>query len=154
MYSPKREIVLSADDAGFLEAASKDESICQTSRTRARILLALHGGESGNRPFGRDIASSLGVTEVTVSNIKALYRKCDGDVRAVVLRKKREQGPRECKVTPFVEEKLVFLINSSSPKDGSHRWTTRGLALSLYDEYGIKVSHTTVMRTMKKLGIA
>jgi len=104
MYSPKREIVLSADDAGFLEAASKDESICRTSRTRARILLALQGRESGNRPFGRDIASSLGVTEVTVSNIKALYRKCDGDVRAVVLRKKREQGPVDLRFKPLRKE--------------------------------------------------
>ena len=98
----------------------------------------------------REIAEKAGVRLLTVKSVKKAFHDHQGDVEKVVIRKKREMGPREIKVTGDVEARLIALCCSPVP-EGYARWTVRLLADKMIElNYIDGISLMTVSRTHKK----
>ena len=146
----KRTIVLTEDIRKHLkEYASKGVKPVQAVK-RALVLLEADGSK-GRKPLTeRDIAEKVGVSLPTVKSVKKAFYDHQGDVEKVVIRKKREMGPREIKMTGDVEARLIALCCSSVP-EGYARWTVRLLADKMVElNYIDEISPMTVSRTLKK----
>ena len=121
---------------------------------RARILLEADDS-SGIRPSKESIISEkVGVSLPTVKAVKKAFHDQGKNVEAVVMRKKREMGPREIKVTGDVEAHLIALSCSPAP-EGYARWTVRLLADKMVElRYIDDISPMTVSRTLKKTNLS
>ena len=117
---------------------------------RARILLEADDSSGSRPPKESVIAEKVGVSLPTVKAVKKSFHNLGKNVEAVVLRKKREMGPREIKVTGDVEAHLIALSCSPVP-EGYARWTVRLLADKMVElRYIDDISPMTVSRTLKK----
>lgn len=117
---------------------------------RARILLEADDSAGIRPPKESVIAEKVGVSLPTVKAVKKAFHELDKDVEAVVIRKKREMGPRKIKVTGDVEAHLIALCCSPVP-EGYARWTVRLLADKMVElQYIDAISPMTVSRTLKK----
>ena len=147
----KRTIVLTEDQRRYLkEYTSKGVKPVQAVK-RAQILLEVDS-TNGRKPVTeREIAEKVGVHLPTVKSVKKAFHDHQGDVEKVVIRKKREMGPREIKVTGDVEARLIALCCSPVP-EGYARWTVRLLADKMIElNYIDGISPMTVSRTLKKM---
>jgi hypothetical protein len=146
----KRTIVLTEDERRYLkEYAEKGVKPIQAVK-RAQILLEADSSKGRKPAKEGDIAEKVGVSLPTVKLVKKAFYDHHGDVEMVVIRKKREMGPREIKMTGDVEARLIALCCSSAP-EGYARWTVRLLADKMVElNYIDEISPMTVSRTLKK----
>lgn len=154
MRYTKRTIVLTEDQRKYLEEyTAKGVKPVQAVK---RALLLLEADEAkGRRPkTEREIAEKVGVHLPTVKSLKKAFHDYQGDVEKVVIRKKREMGPREIKVTGDVEARLIALCCSPVP-EGYARWTVRLIADKMVElNYIDDISPMTVSRTLKKTNLS
>ena len=154
MEYAKRNIVLTEDQRKYLkEYTAKGIKPVQAVK-RAQILLEADSAK-GHRPMKeREIAERVGVHLPTVKSVKKAFHDQQGDVEKVVIRKKREMGPREIKVTGDVEAHLIALCCSPVP-EGYARWTVRLLADKMVElNYIDDISPMTISRTLKKTNLS
>lgn len=117
---------------------------------RARILLEADDSTGSRPPKESLIAEKVGVSLPTVKAVKKAFHDLGKNVEAVVIRKKREMGPRDIKVNGYVEAHLIALCCSPAP-EGYARWTVRLLADKMVElQYIDEISPMTVSRTLKK----
>lgn len=150
----KRSIVLTEDQRRYLlEYTAKGIKPVQAVK-RAHILLEADSAQ-GHRPATeKEIAEKVGVRLPTVKAVKKAYRDHQGDIEKVVIRKKRDMGPREIKMTGDVEAHLIALCCSPAP-EGYHRWTVRLLADKMVElNYIEEISPMTISRTLKKTNLS
>ena len=149
----KRTIILAEDERKYLkEYASRGVKPVQAVK-RAQILLEADGSKGSKPMTEREIAERVGVSLPTVKSVKKAFYDHHGDVAKVVIRKKRETGPREIKMTGDVEARLIALCCSSVP-EGYARWTVRLLADKMVElNYIDEISPMTVSRTLKKTSL-
>ena len=154
MRYAKRTIVLTDEQRGYLsEYTSKGVKPVQAVK-RALILLESDFAKNRKPMTEIDIAKKVGVSLPTVKSVKKAFHDLQGDVEKVVIRKKRETGPREIKITGDVEARLIALCCSSVP-EGYARWTVRLLADKMVDlNYIDEISPMTVSRTLKKTNLS
>ena len=150
----KRTIVLTEDQRRYLkEYTTKGVKPVQAVK-RAQILLEADGSKDREPVKERDIAEKVGVSIPTVKAVKKTFHDHKGDVEKVVIRKKREMGPREIKMTGDVEARLIALCCSPVP-EGYARWTVRLLADRMVElNYIDELSPMTVSRTLKKTNLS
>lgn len=154
MAYKKKNITLDEGQKQFLKNyISKGVKPVQAVK-RARILLEADDS-SGIRPSKESIiAEKVGVSLPTVKAVKKAFHDQGKNVEAVVMRKKREMGPREIKVTGDVEAHLIALSCSPAP-EGYARWTVRLLADKMVElRYIDDISPMTVSRTLKKTNLS
>ena len=146
----KRTIVLTEDQRRYLkEFTTKGIKPVQAVK-RAQILLEADGAQDRKPVTEINIAEKVGVSLPAVKSVKKAFHDHQGDVEKVVIRKKREMGPREIKMTGDVEARLIALCCSSVP-EGYARWTIRLLANKMVElNYIDEISPMTVSRTLKK----
>ena len=146
----KRTIVLTEDQRRYLkEFTTKGIKPVQAVK-RAQILLEADRGKDRKPVTERNIAEKVGLSLPTVKSVKKAFHDHQGDVEKVVIRKKREMGPREIKMTGDVEARLIALCCSPVP-EGYARWTVRLLADRMVElNYIDELSPMTVFRTLKK----
>ena len=150
----KRAIVLTEDQRGYLkEYTTKGIKPVQAVK-RAQILLEADGSKDRKPVKEKVIAEKVGVSIPTVKAVKKAFHDHQGDVKKVVIRKKREMGPREIKMTGDVEALLIAMCCSPVPK-GYARWTVRLLAERMVEmNYVDELSPMTVSRTLKKTNLS
>ena len=154
MAYKKKNITLDEGQKQFLKNyISKGVKPVQAVK-RARILLEADDS-SGIRPSKESIiAEKVGVSLPTVKAVKKAFHDQGKNVEAVVMRKKREMGPREIKGTGDVEAHLIALSCSPAP-EGYARWTVRLLADKMVElRYIDDISPMTVSRTLKKTNLS
>lgn len=150
MAYKKKNITLNEEQKKFLKNyVSKGVRPVQAVK-RARILLEADDSTCTRPPKESEIAEKVGVSLPTVKAVKKAFHDQGKDVEAVVIRKKREMGPREIKVNGSVEAHLIALCCSPAP-EGYARWTVRLLADKMVElQYIDEISPMTVSRTLKK----
>lgn len=150
----KNNITLTEDQKKFLKNyISKGVRPIQAVK-RARILLEADDSSGSRPPKESVIAEKVGVSLPTVKAVKKAFHNQGKNVEAVVLRKKREKGPRKIKVTGDVEAHLIALSCSPAP-EGYARWTVRLLADKMVElRYVDDISPMTVSRTLKKTNLS
>jgi hypothetical protein len=154
MAYKKKNITLDEGQKQFLKNyISKGVKPVQAVK-RARILLEADDSSGSRPPKESVIADKVGVSLPTVKAVKKAFHDQGKNVEAVVMRKKREMGPREIKVTGDVEAHLIALSCSPAP-EGYARWTVRLLADKMVElRYIDDISPMTVSRTLKKTNLS
>jgi hypothetical protein len=150
MHKPEYNIVLTDNDRKRLEKLTNTGVASVRQVKRARIVPGLD--KSGGRVPCKDsvIAERVGVSRQTVQVVKKLYFSRQGDLDAVLRRKKRGSPPVPAKVTGEVEAHIIALACSEAPL-GHSRWTLRLLAEKGAGlQYVDGISHTPVARLLKK----
>lgn len=150
----KRTIVLTEDQRRYLnEYTAKGVKPVQAVK-RALILLESDTAKNRKPKTEIDIAEKVGVSLPTVKSVKKSFHDLQGDIEKVVMRKKRETGPREIKITGDVEARLIALCCSAAP-EGYARWTVRLLADKMVElNYIDEICPMTVSRTLKKTNLS
>ncbi len=150
----KRTIVLNEDQRIYLkEYTSKGIKPVQSVK-RAQILLEADTAKSRNPMTEKDIADKVGVSLPTVKAVKKAFHDYKSDVNKVVIRKKRDMGPRKIKITGDVEARLIALCCSPVP-EGYARWSVRLLADKMVElKYIDDISPMTISRTLKKTNLS
>jgi hypothetical protein len=121
---------------------------------RARTLLEADDSAGSRPPKESAISEKAGVSLPMVKAVKKSFHELGKNVEAVVIRKKREMGPREIKVTGDVEAHLIALCCSPVPK-GYARWTVTLIADKMVElQYIEEISPMTVSRTLKKMNLS
>jgi len=154
MAYKKKNITLDEGQKQFLKNyISKGVKPVQAVK-RARILLEADDSSGSRPPKESVIADKVGVSLPTIKAVKKAFHDQGKNVEAVVLRKKREMGPRKIKVTGDVEAHLIALSCSPAP-EGYARWTVRLLADKMVElRYVDDISPMTVSRTLKKTNLS
>jgi hypothetical protein len=150
MAYKKKNITLNDEQKQFLkDYISKGVRPVQAVK-RARILLEADDSSGSRPPTESAIAEKVDVSLPTVKAVKKSFHNLNKNVEAVVLRKKREKGPRDTKVNGYVEAHLIALCCSPVP-EGYARWTVRLHADKMVElQYIDEISPMTVSRTLKK----
>jgi len=150
MAYAKRTIVLNKEQRDYLvDFTTKGVRPVQEFK-RARILLESDSSGGRRPPTEQTIAERADVSLPTVKAVKKVFFDLGGDVEATVVRKKREVGPREIKITGDVEAHLIALCRSPAP-EGYAKWTVRLLADKMVElDYIDEISPMSVSRTLKK----
>jgi len=138
-------IALSEEERGHLEAFTRRGNGKARSVTRAHILLK--DAEGWSIP---QLASTFGVSESTVSNVRRRYH--EGGVEGVLRDKAQER--RRCDFDGTAEVVLVALACSPVP-DGHDHWTLRMLRDKLIElEVVERVSAATIQDRLKKTNLS
>jgi len=150
----KRNIILTDDQRRYLKEYTTKGVKPVQSLKRALILLEADSA-NGRKPMTEQaIAEKIGVQLPTVKSVKKAFHEHQGKVEEVVIRKKREIGPREIKMTGDVEAHLIALCCSPAP-EGYARWTVRLLADKMIElKYVDEISPMTVSRKLKKTNLS
>ena len=150
MAYKKKNITLNDEQKQFLkDYISKGVRPVQAVK-RARILLEADDSSGSRPPKESAIAEKVDVSLPTVKAVKKSFHDLNKNVEAVVLRKKREKGPRDTKINGYVGAHLIALCCSPVP-EGYARWTVRLLADKMVElQYIDEISPMTVSRTLKK----
>src|SRR5690554_3632751 len=99
MAYKKKNITLDEGQKQFLKNyISKGVKPVQAVK-RARILLEADDSSGSRPPKESVIADKVGVSLPTIKAVKKAFHDQGKNVEAVVLRKKREMGPKKIKVT-------------------------------------------------------
>ena len=116
------------------------------TRRNARILLLAGQSEHGPTRSDAEIAETVGITTVTVENIrKRLVLK---GMESALTRAKRSRE-RSQVLDGDAESKLITIACSTAP-DGRNRWTLRMLADEMVKRKIVRtVSHEAVRQTLK-----
>lgn len=132
MAYAKKTVRLTKEQKNYLHEfiAKKDTSYQAIKRANILLEATISDGEKPKREL--DIAQKLGVSSSTVKSVKKLFHDSGQDIKAVINRKQRKEGPREKKITDDVEFYLITLCYSPAP-DGYTRWTVRLLAEYMED---------------------
>lgn len=150
----KRTIVLTEDQRRYLKEYTARGIKPIQSFKRARILLKADSAKNSHPITEKGIADKVGVSLPTVKSVKKAFHDYKYDVNKVVIRKKRDMGPREIKMTGDVEARLIALCCSPVP-EGYARWTVRLLADKMVElNYIDEISPMTVSRTLKKTNLS
>jgi transposase len=133
---------LSEDERKTVEAFVRRGKANARNITRAQVLLKSAEGWSIER-----IADSYGVSEATVSNVRARYR--EGGVERV-LKDKVQQHRR--RALAGADEAVLVAIACSPVPDGHDHWTVRMLQSKLV-ELGIveRIGRGTIHDRLKKM---
>lgn len=145
----KKNIILSASDVSWLEGVITGSQYTQTSKTRAKILIALSSSYRGFSPSGNEIAASFNVSIDTVSAIRVMYYENNGDIETIVLRKKRSTPPVPPKVTKEIEQRIINLREEN--KETGKTLSLRAVASIVNKEFGTNISAMTVHRTIERI---
>ena len=134
-------ITLTDEERGGVEQFIRRGKVNARNITRAHVLLKSAEGWSITR-----IAATFGVSEATVSNVRARYR--DGGVERVL--KDQVQAKRR-RALAGAEEALLVALACSPVPDGHDHWTVRMLQTKLV-ELGVveHVGRGTVHTALKK----
>lgn len=157
---PRRKshpITLSTADRQLLSRLVRTGSHPAQELRRARILLALDENDpdrEGSVLTQAAIAERVGVSTDLVAKVSQAYAERGGNVRATIMRKKRETPPVAPVVTGEVEARLIALA-CSAPPEGKDRWTLRLLErhVALVDDLP-DLDHSTIGRVLKKRNFA
>ncbi len=138
-------IELSADDRPTVERFIRRGKANARNITRAHILLKSAEGWSIER-----IAEAYGVSEATVSNVRARYRA--GGVERVLKDKVQQKRHR---VLAGADEAVLVAIACSPVPDGHDHWTVRMLQAKLV-EMGVveHVGRGTIHDRLKKMNLS
>ena len=136
----KQHVSLSDAERAQLKALLKKGQLGARQFKRATGLLELDRGKSIN-----DVAETLSVTRVTVSNWRDHYRRA-----GLAALQDRPRAGRPIKIDGGQRAKLTALACSEAPK-GHGRWSLRLLADKAVElGYCEHVSHTKVATILKK----
>lgn len=146
-------ITLSTADRQLLGRLVRTGSHPAQEVRRARTLLALDENDpdrEGPVLTQAAIAERVGVSTDLVAKVSQAYAERGGNVRATIMRKKRETPPVAPVVTGEVEARLIALA-CSAPPEGKDRWTLRLLErhVALVDDLP-DLDHSTIGRVLKK----
>src|SRR3954449_12938896 len=147
-----RPITLSTADRQMLTGLTRTGSHPAQQVRRARILLALDENDpdrDGPVPTQAVIAERAGVCTDTIVKVAKAYADRGGDVRATIIRRKRETPPVAPIVTGEVEARVIALA-CTQPPEGSHRWSLPLLEkhVALTDDLP-DLDHSTIGRLLK-----
>jgi transposase len=147
----KRPVVLTAADREELVRVTTTGVHPASVIRRARVLLALDTS-AGEVDSQEVIAARVGVSGETLRLVAKRFAETGGDVRATVVRKKRELPPVPSPVTGDVEARLIALA-CSTPPPGHARWSLRLLEkqVALLEDIP-DLDHSTIGRVLKKRG--
>lgn len=150
MAYSKKTIVLTEEQRTYLTEFTKRGVRPVQELKRARVLLEADASSGRRPPTEQVIAERAGVSLQTVKAVKKAFHDLGKDAKATVVRKKRETGPREIRITGDVEAHLIALCCSPAP-EGYARWTVRLLAEKMVElDYVDEISPMSVSRTLKK----
>jgi hypothetical protein len=144
-------VFLSGEDRSRLTAVARTGSRPAFEVRQARVLLELDESmPDGPVPTQVEIAARLDVTVGTVQRVAQRWCRLDGDLGAVLARKRRLTPPVEPKVTGDVEARLIATA-CSKPPPGHARWSLRLLERHvLLDEGMPGLDHSTIGRVFRK----
>ena len=152
MRKKAKSVVLTKDDRALLERfVSKGHHPARQIR-RAQIILALDTSEGRKPARQEDIAELIGVSRMTVHNVKSEY--ITNGLTNILERKKRQTPPVPPKVDGTFEAHLIAL-SCTEPPEGYARWTVRLLADKTVElGYIDSISAMTVSRILKKTNLS
>jgi transposase len=145
------KVFLSGEDRRRLAAAARTGSHSAFEVRRARILLELDENRpDGPAPTQRQVAAKADVAVGTVQRVARQWRDRDGDLDAVLTRKKRLTPPVEPKLTGDVEARLIAKA-CTKPPPGHARWSLRLLEKHVLLTEGMPgLDHSTIGRAFRK----
>ena len=135
MFTATMDLALSAADRRILRSMVRSTTLGAGLVRRARVILALHEGESYAR-----IATTHGVTDKYIATWKRRFH--EGGILALG---DAPRSGRPDRLDPRVEAKILALTQEPPPSPLTH-WTTRRMALK------VGVSHMTVARVWHRAG--
>jgi transposase len=124
MARQRIEVTRTSDDHASLSAYVAHGHQSAREINRARILLLAHDGHTD-----ADIANVLGVSHVTISNMRKKYHH-KGDQHILDVLHDAPRGGRPLKVDRTVEAKVTRMA-CSEPPPGAARWTRHLIAARL-----------------------
>ena len=149
----KKNIVLSPQERKELEQFSSKGVRSVRLVNRAKIILALDTSEGRKAQTQETIVERVGICRKTVNDVKNSFLAAES-VTAFLQRKKRQTPPVAPKITGEVQARIIALACSQAPP-GCARWTLQMIADKCVELHYIDaISHTSVMRVLKKTSLS
>ena len=149
--SPRYRVTLTEEERQELEVLTRSGKTSAKKFIHARALLLCDASPGGPSWKVSDVAAALGVTSRTIEHLKKRFVE-DG-LQAALVRKARQNPPREIIFDGAFEARLIALACSPAP-EGHRRWTVRLLADKVVElSLAPSVSHMTVQRVLKKMNL-
>ena len=147
-----KRLILTAKDRNDLERFASTGRHPVRQVRRAQIILALDESQGRKAPRQEDIARMIGVSRMTVQQVKQAY--LSEGIDRVINRKKRKTPPVPAKIDGDFEAHLIALC-CSEPPEGYARWTVRLLADKTVElGYIDSISPMTISRVLKKTNLS
>lgn len=141
-------VELSNTDREYLETYLRAGEHSTRLLNRVRVLLFSDCGEFGTAWKGKRVAEAVGVSYVTVCNLRKKF--CKDGIDNTIHRKTYDKSNRERKLDGEAEAKMIAMLMGNPPK-GHARWTLRLIAdqmveLDIVEDF----SHEGVRLYLKK----